>query len=237
MEKTQSRYIIHSSSSIELKELSDFSAYKMRIQNNEQAIENVWNDTQSKRGEKPFFNGQIFNVMNIEERDTSMIIVGHAIEYKHYIAQKNGVELGVVPLAVSGLTWFAQGDKKRIVMAKRSTYVTQYPNHYECVPSGSIDCPSDYIKQTKSELSEEIGVDDDGIKNIAGFCVIKDTEQGIVLIGVDVEIISNSEFKLNNSEYSEICHVDNDNIGQFMIDNKVVDMMPLLIETWKVNHE
>ena len=232
----EERYLYTMATQIDVCLDVDKSFYSNVISKNANQIEQIWNDINSNRSEKPLFNGSIVSVTDIENNQDQIIIHGHAIEYKHYLAQRHGVDLGIVPLAISGVTWYERENEKQIIVGKRSAHVTQYPECYELVPSGSVDVPSNFIDQAKSELIEEIGIKETDIHHAHGFCVIDDTIGKIVNIGVDLKIDNPQSTIANKDEYMHLNHIVSSKMEKFLNQENIVEMMPCLMKAWRQYH-
>jgi len=107
------------------------------------------------------FNGALLVYRGQSGTEEALTLWGSFVEYRFYYAQRRGgVSLGLSPIGVSGLM-LCEGD---LVFARRSPYVTAYPNGLELVPSGGLDPDTtrpdgtvDYVAQLEREFEEETG--------------------------------------------------------------------------------
>ncbi len=206
----------------------------------ESEVEYLWQDEQKRRG-KPLFNGKILSAVEVSTGQ----ILGRFAEYRHLIAQRARPELfdalRVRPVAVSGLLKLADG----IVFGKRSGTVTQDAGLWELVPSGGVDTSKisvagevDYRAQIKTELREEIGIEDDLILSVRPFCLIDDIDSHVLDIGIELELsLSTKEVQqihceLANNEYDVLRVVPFAGVDAFISDraSKIVGISRMLIQ-------
>src|SRR5262249_31068369 len=133
---------------------------KIRLSDVEQAaINTLWNEAQKQFGGR-LFNGQLYSFVSLKNG----VLTGNFVDYKFYIAQLRNPKFktlfNISPVAISCICCC----QNKILIGKRSAFVTEYPNCYELSPSGGID-PSaaingkiDLIKQTLVELEEEAAI-------------------------------------------------------------------------------
>jgi hypothetical protein len=211
--------------------------YLQKVQNNLKNIEKAWEDEQARRNKK-LFNGNILNLAVINNTQSQELILScHPVEYKHYLAQRSGIDLGITPLAVSGIVFYKEDNKEIFLVGKRSETVTQYPGYYEFMPSGSIDAnnivvaePMEYKKQLLIELKEECGITDE-VKTINSFCLIFDEVDRVYDIGIEIEI--DIDHKTQIQEYTSIEKMPLDLVSEYMKKQNVVITSRRLFEAWK----
>jgi hypothetical protein len=213
-------------------------AYGQTAKENEDKIEQVWNEEQKLRNKK-LFNGSILALATIERRANHLILHSYPVSYKHYLAQRSGIDLGIRPLAVSGLAFYSENGSEMFLMGKRSEQVTQYRGYYEFIPSGSIDAdhltpgrPVDFKNQLMTELHEELGLTDNAILANDAFCLVFDSRDMVYDIGVRIEIDGSREFVINNSEYVALERLSTDRVSGFMRQQKIVETSRTLFEAW-----
>jgi len=103
------------------------------------------------------------------------------------------------PIGVSG---FVLDMNDNILLAKRSSLVTQYKNAYECPPSGSIDCVNNYQNQILVELEEEVNIPKSEISKLITVALIKDKIANQFDIIFKIKLKSSFELIMqNNNEY------------------------------------
>ena len=213
--------------------------YYDRVNNKKDEIELAWENENERRKEN-LFNGNILNLAKIEQQttDNRLILQCHSVEYKHYLAQRLGIDLGITPLAVSGIVFYQENNSKIFYVGKRSETVTQYPGYYEFIPSGSIDAknpsnnqPVDYSKQLFVELKEELGVPYENIKSHNTFCLIFDEIDRVYDIGIEIEI-EKTELKINEDEYSLDQGIPLSSVDEYLKGKNVVNTSRNLFEAW-----
>ena len=102
------------------------------------------------------------------------------------------------------------GDK--ILIGRRSRLVTQYPGHYEAVPSGGVDknaqrgAKIDLNEQFERELWEETGISVTEIKRIRPFLLVHDrkTHTYEICAQIDVNYTVVKEERPPTEEYQEL---------------------------------
>ena len=225
--------------------ISDFvnRQYDAKVLEYSSEIEDYWLKEKAVRGGS-LTNGTILNLGLINKVGERLVLKCHAIEYKHLLAQRSGLELGITPLAVSGITYYQSDDQKVFLLAKRSDKVTQFPGMFELVPSGSIDVSVinsatsevDFKGQLIKELEEEIGVDEDQVINSREFCLVRD-EENVFDIGVEIEILKNTSFKINLEEYSELQEMNINLLNSKLEESKTLKTSSVLYNAWFKQHE
>jgi hypothetical protein len=213
--------------------------YDRQIKDNKNEIELVW-EKELKRRNKKIFNGEILNLAKIEyeEKENRFILQCHKIQYKHYLAQRAGINLGITPLAVSGIVFYQENNSKVFYLGKRSEEVTQYPGYNEFIPSGSIDAKDlvldqivNYSKQLIVELKEELNVSEENIKHYKVFCLIFDEIENVYDIGIEVEVLK-SKIKTNEDEYNTVLKLPLDLVVEYVKGKNVVNASSRLFEAW-----
>ncbi len=213
--------------------------YHKRVMKWKDEIELAWKKEQEERSKK-LFNGVILNLATIEQQqiDNRLTLQCHAVEYKHYLAQRKGIDLGITPIAVSGIVFYQENGFQTFYIGKRSESVTQYPGYYEFMPSGSIDAenlapkqPVDYSKQLFFELKEELGIPVENIINYRAFCVIFDETDRVYDIGIEIEV-SNTNFKTDIAEYSAVQRLPLSSVVEYVKSNDMVNTSRKLFEAW-----
>jgi len=227
--------------------------YCERVNNKKDEIELAWEKEQERRNKK-LFNGNILNLAIIEQQttdnrqqttdnrqqttDNRLILQCYTVEYKHYLAQRSGIDLGITPLAVSGIVFYQENNSKIFYVGKRSETVTQYPGYYEFIPSGSIDAknlvpnqPVDYSKQLIIELKEELGVPVEDIKSHNAFCLIFDEIDRVYDIGIEIEV-KKSKIKTDDAEYTAAQRLPLNSVAEYVKGKNVVNTSRKLFEAW-----
>ena len=213
--------------------------YYDRVNNKYDEIELTWEKEQERRNIK-LFNGSILNLAIIEQQTpvNRLILQCHSVEYKHYLAQRSGIDLGITPLGVSGIVFYQENNSKIFYVGKRSKTVTQYPGFYEFIPSGSIDTknlvpdqPVDYSKQLTIELEEELGVPVEYIKSHNVFSLIFDEIDRVYDIGIEIEVLK-SKIITDEDEYTEVQKLTLNSVDEYVTSKNVVNTSRKLFEAW-----
>jgi predicted NUDIX family phosphoesterase len=86
------------------------------------------------------------------------------------------------------------------LIAKRSKNNTEYPDHFELVPSGNLDSSVknehgeiNYKNKLLEELEEETGISKDNVKDVFEIGVVKDNKNLVYDICCLIKINSNKE--------------------------------------------
>ena len=219
------KYKIIATGNIDLQEIKSNPQTERLIDENKKAIEDTWLDASKN---KKMFNGVLLNICEINKKKDKIEINGNFVEYKNFFAQtKTGLDLGIKPIGVSGITIFKEANTEYVIIAKRSENVTQYPNFFELVPSGSIDkkCINtdgtiDYKSKLLSEFTEETGLSKNLVKDISSFVFVLDTDHNVYDIGC--KILLDAEKKLieekfkDSEEYSDPIFIAVNELNNFV---------------------
>lgn len=109
---------------------------------------------------------------------------GVYLPYRYYYARchDDGLSYDIKPIGVSGVCILQEGDTRAVVIGRRSASVTQYPNLWECVPSGGVDDTSawpdgtvDFAAALLHEFEEEACLPASCVRAVTPFAVIFDT--------------------------------------------------------------
>lgn len=110
------------------------------------------------------------------------------VSYRFFYAQQKERSLRpamrLVTVGVSGLVRL-QG---KVLVGTRAPFVTQCPNLFELVPSGSLPAPAetgdwqqiDYCKQLLTEFYEETGIAEDFVDTLEPFLLVRDEFDAVV---------------------------------------------------------
>lgn len=179
-------------------------------------IDTIWEQEQKRKSGR-LFNGMILSAQEYSEKK----LTGHFVPYKYFLAQTCDPSLKpalkILPVSLSALT-IAGGS---VVLAKRSSWVTQYPDHYELAPSGGVTEPAfeketiDIKGQIIDELNEEVGIDRTLVKKIKFFALIRDFQSEAVELIADIEA---SPYSLQSStgEYAQIMTIPLSELAAFV---------------------
>lgn len=107
-------------------------------------------------------DGAIASATAWSAHDGSLRLSAVRASYRHFLAARAGVHVGVTAIGVTGLLLVTQtdGSAPKIAVGKRASDVTQYPGRWECVPSGGLSLAAGELPnpelQIRTELSEEV---------------------------------------------------------------------------------
>lgn len=139
----------------------------------------IWNE--EIQAKPHLFNGKILHFIGMK----GDILQGVFVEYKHFLAQLRGLDLGIRGVCISGITTY----QNKILIAKRSTNVSQYQGAFELLPAGSFDNSSlKWEKQFIQEMQEEASIPPEQIEKISFLAVIHDVRESIVEIVARIEL-------------------------------------------------
>lgn len=193
-----SRYSVEIGSSPSFEGLAD---EKKRL------VEVIWEQEQKRKGGR-LFNGMILSAVEFNEKK----LRGQFVPYKYFLAQTCDPslkpDLKILPVSLSGLTM----TDTSFILAKRASWVTQYPDLYELAPSGGVtelpfqETTIDLKGQLLEGLQEEVGIDRSLVKKVKFFALIRDHQADAVELIADIEA---KPFSLQSStgEYAQIMNV------------------------------
>ena len=129
------------------------------------------------------FDGDLLSVRAIDVDGGRLRLEVETVGYREYLVQREGLELGVRPLGVTGVTYIGE----RVLIGRRSALVTQYPDRWEPVPAGSVAGPPPEVadgdvlaEQVLSELEEETGIRRGDVSELTVVGVIEDRADRVV---------------------------------------------------------
>jgi len=199
-----------------------------RIKRNKKEIEKIWEGF--KKRKNGVTNGDIFCISPItENKKDSLIIPVYQTKYKNFIAQREGVELGIFPLGVSGVTILKNGD---FLFAKRKN-VTQYVGYLELVPSGGLN-NKDYYQVLEQEFTSETGFSSKRIKKIIPLGLILDKAEGVydICCMIKTDLTKEDLADFNSEEYEDPVIVKRREVVKFIEKNKIVPTSYYLIKNF-----
>lgn len=197
----------------------------------EMQVEEIWLEQKALRGDK-LFNGVIFNAVQV----TPQRIIGHWMPYRYAFAgYRNpvlGRDLGILPLAVNGIT----RCNGRLLAGLRSPDVVSYPNTWELAPSGGVDpgsaqgCRLDIKQGVLKELYEETGITVSDVLRAQPIAAVKDWGGHAleVVFLIDVREVVFEHFEPPIDEYRDFVWLLPDEWELFAETHRVVPMSHLL---------
>lgn len=203
------------------------------------AVDEIW-DKEFQLRQGKLVNGHVLGIVSIS---TDEILV-EIVEYKIVLAQVRNPQLleaiNFKPLGTSGMT--LSGGK--VLLGQRSAYVSTYPNCYEMVPSGSIDCAQgrfdiDLKEQLINELAEEAGIASPFIEKCTGWTLIFDATTKVyeVVARIYVQPFLSSSPLQNNmeGEYRSLIWLGAEEFEKHLIQHSdhYVPMTKYLFTKWR----
>lgn len=195
-------------------------------------IEEIWKK-ELVRTRGKLFNGTLLSAHEFDGRQLN----GHFVEYKYYLAQTRDpsleAELHVQPICVCGHTT----ANDCILIGKRSGHVTEYQNFYELVPAGGIDTSAvdknnvDVIKQLKTELKEEAGIEAPMILGIVPSFLIHYPQTFTYEICAKIELDPSAKNLVadRDDEYTELLWIPKNSMKEFVIQHRK-EIIPLSLQ-------
>ena len=244
MSNLKANYKIVAIGDIQMQTIQNSQTEKILAQNRD-AIEQIWQKTLNEKGGK-LFNGTLPNFIRVDKKKDRIEIIGHFIEYKHFLAQRKqpDLKLGIRPIGVSGIIVLEENGNKYVVFAKRTNNITQYPGFFELVPSGSIDkeCADvngivDYQSKLLSEFVEETGLSKNYVKEISGFAFVLDVSDNVYDICCKILLEAKKELvvaEFSSKEYNKPVFVAMNDLDSFIKTNfdSIVPTTVALIEAY-----
>lgn len=178
----------------------------------EKEIDRIWAVAKEASGAR-LFNGLLFSV----EQLTSDAVRGCLIEYRIYHAQLRRPELfselGVQPLAVTGLLRNREG----LFFGLRGSGLAQQVDRWELIPAGGIDAATltsdgrvQPHQQLLTELEEEVGLNSAEVEAPRLVCFSEDLDTHIFELVWDVETdldtksVMSAQSAIRHPEHAEI---------------------------------
>jgi hypothetical protein len=209
----------------------------------EAVIAAVWERECARR--PGLFNGVLLSAVELSG-DTLRVRLS---EYRQFLAQRSQVELadrlGINPVAVSGLVVTSDD---RWLFGRRGSGVTQYPLHFEAVPSGALDerafagsIPTpglvlDPIKCLLNELYEEAGIDVAAVADVRPVGLFLDVEERTYDLAYVVRLARSGaelrgQLSAHSHEYHALETLHTDEVGAVMSGRQVVPTTKRLWQT------
>jgi hypothetical protein len=178
----------------------------------EKEVDRIWGVAKEASGAR-LFNGLLFSV----EQLASDTVRGCLIEYRMYLAQLRRPELyselGVRPLAVTGLLRNREG----LFFGLRSSSLAQQADRWELIPAGGIDATTltsdsrvQPHRQLLAELEEEVGIKCVEVEPPRLVCFSEDLDQHLFELAweletaLDTKTIMGAQAAVDHPEHAEI---------------------------------
>lgn len=192
------------------------TSYSELPESKKQLIQTLW-DQEQERKEGRLHEGPILSAIVFNHKS----LTGHFVPYKYLLAQlcdpSLKADLKISPVSLNGITYL----QDQVIIAKRASWVAQYPGHYELAPSGGIRPPGkdftevDLKVQLLDELREEIGIENASIKSVKYFSLIHDLKEDAVELCAEIHLKSNGLILSSTSEYTQVLTIDLSEIKAF----------------------
>jgi len=149
----------------------------------EKKISEIW-EKEPKKNIRKLINNKVLNFSKIFQNNNRTIVEGSYVDYRAIVADKRDskLNLNIHPIGISGMTIIKENNNLNVLLAKRSSSVTDYPGFIELVPSGHIDesvleadGKINYKLKLIEEFEEETGLNRSSINKIStlGFVLDK----------------------------------------------------------------
>lgn len=196
------------------------SSALMLTQEQHKKVDQIWEEQQRNTH---LFNGHLFSVKSLDDD----AIIGEWIEYKYMIAQRYDPALRqllkITSLGISSVTTCADA----ILVGRRGKTMANYPNLYECAPSGGID-PStvkgdqvDAATLILKELEEEVGLTAKDTRSIKFSKIYCDPANLAYDLIASIELAPEAKEKIVPTvEYPEVFWLERSEIIPFLKQHK-----------------
>ncbi len=104
-----------------------------------------------------YFDGSLLHVLGVHRNGHGGVSI-HVQEssYRFYAVQKTGLDCGIRPLGVKGISFVRdETGASRVLFGRRSQSVAFYPGQWEFVPGGALEPGAQPAAQVTAELREE----------------------------------------------------------------------------------
>lgn len=197
-------------------------------------IDRLWSHMLDMKPAGNVFDGTIFSVVQANEHE----LVCQSVPYRFFCAQRVDPalrqRLNLRVAAVSGITFIDDC----VVIGRRSQALTQYPDFFELVPSGSIDTDFvqsdgiiDYRQQLANELAEELVPGPwDGI-SIRPLTLVFDRQESTFDLCCRIDLPSGTSIPKSTDEYTELLKVRLEDLASFELNqqSKIVPVTTALL--------
>lgn len=201
--------------------LQPSTSYSFLAETKKSLIQTIWDQEQKKRDGK-LHEGAILSAISYDSKS----LVGQFVPYKYFFAQACDPslkpDLKIVPVSISGMTLIGE----EIIIAKRASWVSQYPNCYELAPSGGIRPPGrdleavDLKVQLLDELQEEIGMNRTHVKSVKFFSLVHDEKEDAIELCAEIRLKPSCLILSSTSEYSQVIAIPCQELEGFVRDHK-----------------
>lgn len=222
-----SKFTIHLQPSTSYSELSD---------EKKNLIQTIW-DKEQERCEGKLHEGAILSAISFDQK----ALIGQFVPYKFFLAQfcepSLKPDLKIMPVSLSGITYV----EDQLILAKRSSWVSQSPSCYELAPSGGIRPPGknltevDMKVQLLDELKEETGIENSLIKNVKYFVLVHDLKEDGIEICAEIRLKSTGLILSSSSEYTQVMTIPCSELKPFTKE-KVGEFVPLSLLLLKLKN-
>jgi hypothetical protein len=230
MERTNKNYKIEAIGEIQLVECL-LPSIKQKCHEQEALVDRIWERALQQEGDN-LKNEELLHFVALKTEGKRTTIYGHFIRYKYFFAQRRqrNLNIGTMPIGVSGVTLLEKNDDCWVVFAQRESHVTEYPGFFELVPSGSLDREVsdsngviDYQSKLLSEFVEETGLSKTFVKDICGFAFIFDQNHNVFDVCCKITLEAENETIIkafsNSEEYTKPVLISTNKLGRFLYEN------------------
>jgi 8-oxo-dGTP pyrophosphatase MutT (NUDIX family) len=210
-------------------------ALRAHLAASREAIEAVWTAERARRGEA-VFDGSLLAVTSIARSPAGIEVEASPVSYKAYVAQRQGVPLGLRALGVSGVTLGRWEGRSWVLVGRRASHVTLSPGQLELPPSGSVgeevvgaDGTVGFLAKLLEELEEETGIAASAVTGTAPLGIIEDPGAFLVDVCCRLELAARPPLSPSN-EYDELRWVTIEEARLLAAQAPVTPTLPPLVE-------
>lgn len=195
-------------------------------------IDRIWFQMLESNPASNIFDGKVLCVVQASGNE----LVCRAVPYRFFYAQRIDPalrqRLNLRAAAVSGITFIGNA----VVMGRRSRALTQYPNCFELVPSGSIDGDFvqpdgtiNYRQQLAHELAEELKPEHKGSMSIQSLALLYDDAEATIDLCCRIDLPDDTVIPKSTKEYTELLKLSHEDLKDF-VRNHQGEIVPVTTE-------
>lgn len=181
-------------------------------------IGRLWDE--ARRARSGLSDGNVVALSEWVANGHALLVTTEIVPYRYYVAQRaGGRSMGIFPLGVTGVVRLRYGE---LVLGRRGRGVTQYPGHWELVPSGGIpaervnaDGVVDAEGHLLEELREELGIGPELVRKVVPLGLIEDAADRAFDLAYLIETDAEITDIVGNGEYEEFVSLPRNAVGSF----------------------
>ncbi len=179
-------------------------------------VDKIWAEQQKSR---LLYDGLLLSVKAV----TDEFLIGDWVDYRFMVAQQHSPSLrtvlNIIPVGISAVTRCGE----YVLIGKRAGFLANYPNCYECAPSGGVDADSvkgnevDIATFILKELEEEVGIFPRDVAKVEPTSLCFDAGAQSYEVVVSIELIPEAYDRIvPTMEYPEIFWLKKSEITSFI---------------------